>query len=59
MLTPEVGDRVKYQRWNNTTGIGTVITVFEDYFITKRRAYHVQGNAENLTLTDNQILEIL
>ena len=59
MTTPKVGDRVRYQRWNNTVGIGTVKTVFQNYFITKRQAYHVQGNAENLTITDTQVLEVL
>jgi hypothetical protein len=56
---PQLGDRVRYQRWNNTVGIGTVTSVFENYFITNRRAYHVQGNAENLTIIDDQILEVL
>lgn len=54
-----VGDRVQYQRWNGTQSIGTVTDVFKNYYITKRTAYHVQGNAENLTIIDLQILEVL
>ena len=59
MSAPKVGDRVRYQRWNDTVGIGTVTSVFDNYYITNRTAYHVQGNAENLTIIDTQVLEVL